>query len=228
MDISTMKDSGAGGGRQAKARAWARHLAAWRRSGLSIVGYCRQHELAPSSFHYWRRKLESAPRSATGLRATQAGERTATKTTGTAPATGTALATGTAPAPSVPKSKLGAKAKLCAKAKPGARSTRARKRSPAVEAPAVHAPAVESPAVAAPAVRALAVNSPGVKSAPPSPWEELPSAPREGGFVALGEALLAAPAFELQLNGRALRVPMRFEEAALRKLLAILEGQPCG
>ena len=40
-----------------KAGVWAGHLAAWRDSGLSQAGYCRQHDLRLPSFGYWRRRF---------------------------------------------------------------------------------------------------------------------------------------------------------------------------
>ena len=36
---------------------WQNTLAHWKRSGLSISAYCRQHTLAHSSFHRWKTKL---------------------------------------------------------------------------------------------------------------------------------------------------------------------------
>ncbi len=40
---------------------WARHLADYRRSGLSYAEYCRRHDLTESAFGYWRRKLSASP-----------------------------------------------------------------------------------------------------------------------------------------------------------------------
>ena len=40
-----------------KERRWRGTVCAWRASGLSIREYCRQHRLAESSFHFWRREL---------------------------------------------------------------------------------------------------------------------------------------------------------------------------
>jgi hypothetical protein len=36
---------------------WAKLIAAQRDSGVSIVAYCQQHDLAVSTFHAWRRRL---------------------------------------------------------------------------------------------------------------------------------------------------------------------------
>jgi transposase len=47
--------------RAAKQRYWRDHLAAWRRSGLSVHAYCRQHDLAEPTFYLWRRNLEQRP-----------------------------------------------------------------------------------------------------------------------------------------------------------------------
>jgi hypothetical protein len=41
---------------------WQTHLDAWRQSGLSQAGYCKQHGLSLSSFGYWlHRRTESTP-----------------------------------------------------------------------------------------------------------------------------------------------------------------------
>lgn len=46
---------------------WRRHVAGWRRSGLSIRDYCRSECLAEASFYAWRRVLtERARRGTTG------------------------------------------------------------------------------------------------------------------------------------------------------------------
>jgi transposase len=47
--------------RAAKQRYWRDHLAAWRRSGLSVSAYCHQHDLAVPTFYLWRRTLEPRP-----------------------------------------------------------------------------------------------------------------------------------------------------------------------
>src|SRR5271155_3888290 len=49
----------------AKERYWREHLDAWRRSGLSICAYCRQHDLAQPTFYLWRRNLEQRPATST-------------------------------------------------------------------------------------------------------------------------------------------------------------------
>ena len=36
-------------------QAWARHVQAWRGSGLTQVAYCQQHELKPKALAYWIR-----------------------------------------------------------------------------------------------------------------------------------------------------------------------------
>jgi transposase len=40
-----------------KERHWRQHVAAWRRSGLSVREYCRTEGLAEPSFYAWRRVL---------------------------------------------------------------------------------------------------------------------------------------------------------------------------
>ena len=40
--------------------AWADHLQAQRSSGLMQQVYCKQHDLKPHQFWYWKRKLESS------------------------------------------------------------------------------------------------------------------------------------------------------------------------
>ena len=42
---------------KSKERFWRRVLHRWQRSGLSIRAYCRTHDLAEPSFHFWRRTL---------------------------------------------------------------------------------------------------------------------------------------------------------------------------
>jgi len=41
----------------AKERVWRRHVAAWRRSGLSVRDYCSAAGLAEANFYAWRRTL---------------------------------------------------------------------------------------------------------------------------------------------------------------------------
>ena len=43
---------------------WQTHLDAWRQSGLSQVGYCKQHGLSLSSFGYWLHRRTSTTPSA--------------------------------------------------------------------------------------------------------------------------------------------------------------------
>lgn len=38
---------------------WRGHVEAWRRSGLSQAGYCRQEAISLKSFGYWKRRLEA-------------------------------------------------------------------------------------------------------------------------------------------------------------------------
>lgn len=42
---------------QSKQRFWRHHVAAWRRSGQGIRGYCRTAGLSEPSFYAWRRVL---------------------------------------------------------------------------------------------------------------------------------------------------------------------------
>ncbi len=43
-----------------KRRHWKAHLQAWKKSGLSQVEYCKQHELNKGQFWYWKGKLLSS------------------------------------------------------------------------------------------------------------------------------------------------------------------------
>jgi len=45
-----------------KEQFWRGHLARWQRSGLSILVYCAQHDLAPANFYAWRRTLAQRDR----------------------------------------------------------------------------------------------------------------------------------------------------------------------
>jgi transposase len=49
----------------ARERFWREHLAAWRRSGLSVRAYCHRHDLAQPTFYLWRRNLEQRPATST-------------------------------------------------------------------------------------------------------------------------------------------------------------------
>ena len=44
----------------ARREFWARHVQAWRDSGLTQVAYCQQHELKPKAFAYWIRRHKQA------------------------------------------------------------------------------------------------------------------------------------------------------------------------
>jgi hypothetical protein len=47
---------------RAKELHWRRHLAAWRRSGQSVRGYCAAEGLSEASFYAWRRVLAERDR----------------------------------------------------------------------------------------------------------------------------------------------------------------------
>jgi transposase len=49
----------------AKEHFWREHLAAWRRSGLSVRVYCHRHALAQPTFYLWRRNLEQTSAAST-------------------------------------------------------------------------------------------------------------------------------------------------------------------
>jgi hypothetical protein len=36
---------------------WEHHLEQWQKSGLSQLAYCREHQLKPNRFYYWRRRI---------------------------------------------------------------------------------------------------------------------------------------------------------------------------
>ncbi|MHA6130738.1 IS66 family insertion sequence element accessory protein TnpA [Pseudomonas fluorescens group sp. PF-1] len=44
----------------ARRESWARHVQAWRDSGLTQVAYCHQHELKPKALAYWIRRSKQA------------------------------------------------------------------------------------------------------------------------------------------------------------------------
>jgi hypothetical protein len=46
----------------AKERMWRRHVAHWRRSGLSVRAYCASEGLSEPSFYNWRRTLATRDR----------------------------------------------------------------------------------------------------------------------------------------------------------------------
>jgi len=43
-----------------KRRFWKHHIEGWQNSGLSQIDYCRQKNLIPHRFTYWKKKLSSA------------------------------------------------------------------------------------------------------------------------------------------------------------------------
>ena len=53
----------------AKERYWRRTLRQFRRSGLSVRDYCRQHHLAEPVFYAWRRTIAQRDREAVARRA---------------------------------------------------------------------------------------------------------------------------------------------------------------
>ena len=50
---------------KSKERFWRRMLRQWQRSGMSIRAFCRTHDLAEPSFHFWRRTLAQRDRQRT-------------------------------------------------------------------------------------------------------------------------------------------------------------------
>jgi len=48
-----------------KQRHWQQHIESWRKSELSQAAYCREHQLKPHRFSYWKRKLSVSPKSIT-------------------------------------------------------------------------------------------------------------------------------------------------------------------
>jgi len=47
-------------GFQNKQAFWAHHIAESKKSALTQVGYCKEHNLSGKSFYYWKRKLLAA------------------------------------------------------------------------------------------------------------------------------------------------------------------------
>jgi transposase len=43
--------------RTEKRRYWRKHIAAWRRSGLSQSAYCRENDLSFHQFRYWKKRV---------------------------------------------------------------------------------------------------------------------------------------------------------------------------
>jgi hypothetical protein len=48
-------------GSEEKRREWAEKVHAQKVSGLSIEGWCRENQIKPSVFHYWKGVLSSRP-----------------------------------------------------------------------------------------------------------------------------------------------------------------------
>lgn len=46
-----------------KEQKWRRHVEAAKGHPASIQAYCREHNLSPSSFHYWQKKLKKTKKS---------------------------------------------------------------------------------------------------------------------------------------------------------------------
>ena len=46
---------------------WGRHIAECRGSGLSYAEYCRRHDLAESTFTYWRKRFSVAQQGRSGF-----------------------------------------------------------------------------------------------------------------------------------------------------------------
>ena len=42
---------------QARRSFWESHIVKWQQSGLSQLAYCREHQLKPHRFYYWRRRI---------------------------------------------------------------------------------------------------------------------------------------------------------------------------
>lgn len=38
-----------------------RHMRRYEATGQTVVGYCRQHQIALPTFYYWRKKLSGSP-----------------------------------------------------------------------------------------------------------------------------------------------------------------------
>ncbi len=45
--------------RREKCREWELIIEEWQNSGMSIVNYCRENEIAVATFHYWKKKISS-------------------------------------------------------------------------------------------------------------------------------------------------------------------------
>ena len=46
---------------------WPARLADWRRSGLSVAAWCRNHAVSYHTFLYWRRRLDDHLPESTGI-----------------------------------------------------------------------------------------------------------------------------------------------------------------
>ena len=42
-------------------RQWGELLAQFNNSNLNVREFCKQHQLTPSSFHHWRKRLREVP-----------------------------------------------------------------------------------------------------------------------------------------------------------------------
>ena len=52
---------------RAKRRFWENHIESWKAGGLSQARYCRNHQLKPHRFVYWKKKLLPAQASPVSL-----------------------------------------------------------------------------------------------------------------------------------------------------------------
>jgi hypothetical protein len=43
-----------------KVSLWQNHIESWRSSGKSQIAYCRDQELCPNQFSYWKNKLKDS------------------------------------------------------------------------------------------------------------------------------------------------------------------------
>ncbi|HIG66101.1 MAG TPA: hypothetical protein EYQ43_11275 [Methyloprofundus sp.] len=46
---------------------WPIHIEHWQASGQSQAAYCRQHDLCPQKFNYWKRKSTAKPTDPSGF-----------------------------------------------------------------------------------------------------------------------------------------------------------------
>lgn len=47
---------------KAKQKKWEQHIQSWKKSRLSLAGYCRTHKLKTTSFRYWVLKNKTNPK----------------------------------------------------------------------------------------------------------------------------------------------------------------------